>query len=65
MPATEAVAMIEPEEVGLEADVCSMALAACLVAMNTLQRKKRWFVVSFRDRMEFSNLVGLKEIWST
>lgn len=36
MPATEAVAMIEPEEVGLEADVFSMALAACLVAMNTL-----------------------------
>lgn len=37
-PATEAVAIIEPEEVGLKGDVRSMALAAYLAARKTLQR---------------------------
>ena len=36
-PATEAVAIIEPPEVGLTAVVWSMPRAACLVARKTLK----------------------------
>lgn len=34
--ATEAVAIMEPDGVGFEGEVLSMALDACLVARNTL-----------------------------
>lgn len=35
-PATEAVAMMEPEGWGFDAEVCCMAVEACLVAKKTL-----------------------------
>lgn len=41
-PATDAVAMMEPEEVGFDFEVCSMAFAAYLIARKTLVVLMTW-----------------------
>lgn len=49
-PAMDAVAMMEPDEVGLEGEVRSIAFAAYLAARKTLSNKARLIHGFLRDR---------------